>query len=94
MAMNKVDRQISSIGNGGLILVFLPKFVGIYGPNLTHNHSQLVQSWSIFFGGLLLLKIYPKESAACSLVGGYDKQRWREWSWFFVDAIFQLEFVW
>ena len=40
---------------------------------------------------LMLLKVYATESVNCSVVGGVDEQTWRYWSWFFVDAVSQLE---
>ena len=40
---------------------------------------------------LILLKGYPIESVACSLIGGHDEQTFREQAWFFVEAISYLE---
>ena len=40
---------------------------------------------------LLLLKTYQTEAVCCSLAGGIDEQTWRERTWFFVDAVSQLE---
>jgi hypothetical protein len=39
----------------------------------------------------MLLKTYQTESVCCSLVGDIDEQTWRDRSWFFVEAIAQLE---
>jgi hypothetical protein len=41
--------------------------------------------------GCMLLKTYETETVACSLAGGVDEKTWRVRSWFFVDAVSQLE---
>lgn len=44
-----------------------------------------------FLWGLMLLKMYNKEAANCSLAGGVDEQTWRTWAWAVVYEIAHLE---
>lgn len=57
------------------------------------EHSLLPPGGCLFhlLWALMFMKVYGKESTMCSLAGGVDKKTFRKWTWFFVNAISNLE---